>query len=179
MRDTMQATLTLRALPADEIAEAIAIDDDACTLYPTVGVHFDIAPDHPFALSEYARWTQAARDGLAFVAARGGGPPLALLVLGYVDGMPYLEQLSVRSEAMRQGIGRWLVRHSIAWAADTALWLTTYSHVPWNRPFYESEGFAVVPEREWPDGIAAIIAEQRRYLPAPEHRIAMRRPPRR
>jgi hypothetical protein len=67
------------------------------------------------------------------------------------------------------------VRHSIAWAGDAALWLTTYAHVPWNRPFYESEGFEVVPSKEWPADIAAIIAEQRRWLPAPEQRIAMRR----
>lgn len=171
----MHPTLTLQSLTPDAIGDAIEIDDDACTLYPTVGVHFDIAPDHPFARSEYARWTQAARERLAFVAMRDGGPPQALLVLGYVDGQPYLEQLSVRTTAMRQGIGRWLVRQSIAWASDAPLWLTTYAHVPWNRPFYESEGFEVVPSAEWPAGIATIIAEQQRWLPAPEQRIAMRR----
>lgn len=169
-------TLSLHTLPPEAIDEGIAIDDDACTLYSTVGVHFDIPPDHPFALSEYARWTQAARDGLAFVARRGEVAQ-ALLVLGHVDGSPYLEQLSVRTSAMRQGLGRLLVRYSIAWAADAALWLTTYAHVPWNRPFYESEGFEVVPEREWTTGIAAIISEQRRWLPAPEQRVAMRRNP--
>lgn len=178
MHDTMHDGLTLRVLSADDIGEAIAIDDDACALYPTVGVHFDIGPDHPFARAEYARWTQAARDGLAFVAAENDGPALALLVLGHVDGLPYLDQLSVRSPAMRRGIGRWLVRHSIAWAADAALWLTTYSHVPWNRPFYESEGFEVVALADCPASITAILDEQRRCLPAPEQRVAMRRPAR-
>ena len=46
-----------------------------------MGLHFDIGPDHPFALAEKVRWTQAARDGLVFVAADGDGPALALLVL--------------------------------------------------------------------------------------------------
>lgn len=171
----MRPPLSLRALSPDQIGDAIAIDDDACALYPTAGVHFDIAPDHPFARAEYARWTQAARDGLAFVAARGDEAALALLVLGHVAGEPYLDQLSVRMSAMRQGIGRWLVRHSIDWAADEPLWLTTYAHVPWNRPFYEREGFEVVPASGCPAGITAILDEQRRWLPAPEQRVAMRR----
>lgn len=80
---------------------------------------------------------------------------------------------------MRQGIGRCLVRQSIEWAADKPLWLTTYAHVPWNRPFYEREGFEVVPATDCPAGIVAILDEQRRWLPAPEHRVAMRRRPHR
>jgi GNAT superfamily N-acetyltransferase len=171
----MLADLALHTLSPDDIADAIAIDDDAGALYASAGVHFDIAPDHPFALAEYARWTQAARDGLAFLAAPAEGPAVALLVLGSLDGWPYLDQLSVRTSAMRRGIGRWLVRHSIEWAGDEALWLTTYAHVPWNRPFYEREGFEVVPPAACPAGILAILDEQRRYLPAPEQRIAMRR----
>ncbi len=170
----MQETLTLRALSPDDISEAIAIDDDAVALYATVGVHFDITPDHPFARAESERWTQAARDQLVVVAERPDLPSAALLVLGYVDGVPYLDQLCVRMSAMRQGIGRWLVRHSIAWANQT-LWLTTYAHVPWNRAFYASEGFEVVPAAACPAGITAILDEQRRWLPMPEQRVAMRR----
>lgn len=174
----MLQTLRLRALSPDQIGEAIAIDDDACALYPSAGIHFDITPDHPFARAEYARWTRAARDGLAFVAAREDGAALALLVLGRVHGEPYLEQLSVRMSAMRQGIGRWLLRHAIQWARNAPLWLTTYAHVPWNRPFYEHEGFEVMPVDGCPGEIAAILDEQRRWLPAPEQRVAMRRYPR-
>ncbi len=171
----MNDTLDLRALSPEQIGDAIAIDDDACALYATAGLRFDFTADHPFVRSEYARWTRAARDGLAFVASREHGPALALLVLGRVDGMPYLEQLSVRVSAMRQGIGRALVRRTISWARDADLWLTTYAHVPWNRPFYQSEGFEVVPVAACPAGIVTILDEQRRWLPAPDERVAMRR----
>jgi len=171
-------TLKLRALAPEQMADAVAIDDDACELYPTAGVHFDFGHDHPFAQSEYARWARAASAGRAFVAERDGEPALALLVLGFVDGQPYLEQLSVRMSAMRQGIGRWLVQHAIEWAGDAPLWLTTYAHVPWNRPFYERLGFEVVPRTDCAPEIAAILDEQQRWLPAPEHRVAMRRRPR-
>lgn len=160
----------LRALRPDELDLAIAIDDDAVALFETVGLRFDLAPDHPFAQAEYARWAAAARAGLALVTEAED----ALLVLGHVDGLAHLEQLSVRRASMRRGIGRALVAHAIAWAG-AELWLTTYAHVPWNRPYYEGAGFAVVPDLACPPGIVAILAEQRRWLAAPGERIAMRR----
>ena len=101
------------------------------------------------------------------------------------EGAPYLEQLSVRRAAMGRGLGRRLLGHAIARAREYEarrgmgssgrLWLTTYGHLRWNRPFYAREGFVVVPEAAWPVGIAHHVAEQRRCLPDPEQRIAMRR----
>jgi len=78
---------------------------------------------------------------------------------------------------MRRGVGRGLLHHTFAWARANgdALWLTTYGHLAWNRPFYEREGFAVMPEASWPPGVAHHIAEQRRWLPLPDERVAMRR----
>src|ERR1041384_5245290 len=35
--------------------------------------------------------------------------------------------------AMRQGLGRRLLRRAIEWAGREPLWLTTYAHIPWNR----------------------------------------------
>jgi GNAT superfamily N-acetyltransferase len=168
------AGITIRRASPDEMAEAIAVDDDACALYDTVGLHFDIGPDHPFAQSEHARWHAAARVGRVYLAVS----PLVvgMLVLSVLDGARHLEQLSVRTSAMRRGVGRALLRRAVAWAAGEALWLTTYAHVPWNRPFYESAGFVVVPEADCPRAIVADLEEQRRYLPAPTQRIAMRRP---
>jgi hypothetical protein len=101
-----------------------------------------------------------------------------MLVMGFVDDAPHLEQLSVRRVAMRRGIGRRLLARAIEWSAHRPLWLTTYAHLPWNRPFYESVGFAVVPEPACPPSIVQILDEQRRWLPAPAERIAMRRDPR-
>lgn len=173
----MSEPVTFRSASPDDIDEAIAIDDDACTLYETAGLHLDIGPDHPFARAERARWLQAAREGCVFLAVSPAGSAVGLLVLGLVDGLRYLDQLSVRRIAMRHGIGRSLLRRAIEWAASEALWLTTYSHVPWNREFYVRAGFAVIPESCCPRKIAQILEEQRRWLPAPGERIAMRRIP--
>jgi GNAT superfamily N-acetyltransferase len=104
---------------------------------------------------------------------------LGFAALDIVDGDPYLEQLAVRAAAMRRGIGALLLAHAAAWAkaqAGRALWLTTYSHLPFNRPYYERHGYLVVPEEDCGPGILHHLAEQRRYLPAPAERVAMRRP---
>ena len=59
--------LIRRASPA-EIAEVISIDDDACALYDSAGLHFDSGPDHPFARAEWAHWARAADAGNVFFA---------------------------------------------------------------------------------------------------------------
>jgi GNAT superfamily N-acetyltransferase len=167
--------LIRRASPA-EIEAVVSIDDDACALYDQVGLHFDIGPDHPFAQAEHARWARAANEGNVFLAVRAGSPPVGVLVMGRVDGLAYVDQFSVRMTAMRQGIGRDLLMRAIEWGGREELWLTTYAHLPWNRPFYERHGFVAIPESECRPGIVANLEEQRRWLPDPNQRIAMCRP---
>lgn len=179
----------LRLARPDELALLVEIDDDAGQLYTEAGLRIELAPDHPFLAAEQERWRSALAQGRVLLAvdAQDRGLGFAALgTLGSDEAAPYLEQLSVRRAAMGQGIGRRLLRRAIARAeANDAqrgnarhgwLWLTTYAHLRWNRPFYESEGFAVVPEAEWLPAIAQHVAEQRACLPDPEQRIAMRRP---
>jgi GNAT superfamily N-acetyltransferase len=166
------AIMIRQASPA-EIDEFVAIDNDACTLYAQAGLEVDLGPEHPYSRAERAYWTRAATDGGAFLAEQPGVGSVGLLVMDLVDGAPYLEQLSVRTGAMRRGLGRRLLAHAIAWAGDRPLWLTTYAHLPYNRPFYESAGFTVVPESQCPPGIVALLEDQRRWLPAPEQRVAL------
>ena len=65
----------------------------------------------------------------------------------------HLEQLSVHPEHGRRGLGRALLRAGLEWAAAhdyPELTLTTYRDVPWNGPFYASEGFVELgPADEW------------------------------
>ena len=153
----------------------VAIDVDACSLYVEAGLDADIGPEHPYSVAERACWTRRAREGNAFVAGPPGSPAVGLLVMDRIDGAPYLEQLSVRRSAMKQGLGRRLLMRAIEWAGREPLWLTTYRHIPWNRPFYERHGFVTVPESKCSPGMVGILDDQRRALPAPHERIAMRR----
>ena len=79
---------------------------------------------------------------------------------------------------MRGGIGRALLEATQLVARDCgarALWLTTYRHLTWNRPYYERLGFVVVPEDECGPEIRRTVAYERRFLPSPQERVIMRK----
>lgn len=165
------------ALP-HEIDRLCAIDDDAAELYGEHGMPIDLPRDHPFAQAERSRWLHSVERGRAFVARDSSGSDVGFAVLGLVDGEPYLDQLAVLRAAMRRGIGRMLLARAAAWARDSGgrrLWLTTYDHMRFNRPYYERHGFAVVGEEFCGPAIRRLLEEQRRWLPQPAMRIAMRR----
>lgn len=165
---------SIRTARPDELATVYAVDDDATRKYPEAGITIELAPDHPFVVSEHRRWAAAIEEGRVFVAERDHRV-VGFAVLDVVDGAPYLDQISVCMDSMGRGVGRALLARAIEWA-EGPLWLTTYDHVPWNRPYYERAGFTLVPEREWDEEMRAIIASQRASLPFPEARVVMRRP---
>jgi GNAT superfamily N-acetyltransferase len=103
------------------------------------------------------------------------GEPVGFASLDVADGRPYLDQLSVRRAWRRQGIGRTLIEHALAWSAGAGeLWLTTYdARVPWNQPMYERHGFVRVDETNCGPDLQARLADERAVLPAPEGRVAM------
>jgi ribosomal protein S18 acetylase RimI-like enzyme len=79
---------------------------------------------------------------------------------------------------MRQGIGTALLTAMEEMAQKgraPALWLTTYAHLAWNRPFYEKTGFSIVPEEEWGSEMKQQLVFERRLLPQPEQRVVMRK----
>ncbi len=94
----------------------VSIDTDACTLYVEAGLDADIGPEHPYSIAERACWSRCAREGNAFVAGVAGERPVGLLMMDRIDGAAYLEQLSMRRIAMRQGLGRRLLNRAIEWA---------------------------------------------------------------
>jgi GNAT superfamily N-acetyltransferase len=164
--------MEIRAAQPREIDELVAIDDDACALYEEVGLMVSLGADHPFSLAERKRWLLSAQEGSALLAV-DSSRLVGLLVLGRAGEVRYLDQLSVRMSAQRQGVGRRLATYAIEWAAGEPLWLTTYAHLPWNRDFYEQLGFSAIPESQCPSVIVEHLEEERRWLPAPEQRIAM------
>jgi GNAT superfamily N-acetyltransferase len=167
-----------RASPAD-LETLRQIDDDAVSLYLDYGLKLDLALDHPFVRAELERWLRSAELGNVFLALDPSGEPIGFAALGWVDARPYLDELAVRRGAMRRGVGGQLLERAAAWARaanGSDLWLTTYAHLPFNRLYYERRGYLVVPEAACGPGIVRHLEDQRRHLPAPEQRVAMRRP---
>ncbi len=83
----------------------------------------------------------------ALVVLVAGEPPVGLCRMDAIEGIvpgAHLEQLSVHPDHAGRGIGRALLRAGCAWAAARGyaeITLATYRDVPWNGPFYASEGF--------------------------------------
>ena len=80
----------------------------------------------------------------ALVVLVAGDPPVGLCRIDGIAGGAHLEQLSVHPDHAGRGIGRGLLRAGCAWAAEEGhleITLATYREVPWNGPFYASEGF--------------------------------------
>jgi GNAT superfamily N-acetyltransferase len=89
----------------------------------------------------------------ALVVLVAGDPPQGFARIDARAGGAHLEQLSVHPDHGRRGIGRALLRAAVDWAAARGydeLTLATYRDVPWNAPFYASEGFVQIgPVDDW------------------------------
>lgn len=170
----MTKHLIRKATPA-ELPALLDIDDQASALYLNAGLSFDVAEGHPYLVAESLRWEAAIARGFADVAADEHDFPIGFSIVSWLDGAPYLDQLSVHPKHMRQGIGAALLENAVSWAADKPLWLTTYDHLRWNKNFYERHGFAAKPSSTHGKEMAEVLTLQRLALPAPENRIAMAR----
>jgi GNAT superfamily N-acetyltransferase len=81
----------------------------------------------------------------ALVVLVADDPPVGFCRIDEVAGDAHLEQISVHPDHARRGVGRALLRAACHWAAVSGysdITLATYRDVPWNGPFYASEGFA-------------------------------------
>ncbi len=102
-------------------------------------------------------------DGRAWVYPDAADRPIAYLIADIIDGNAHIEQVSVRPEHAGRRIGRALIEHLAAWAAERALpalTLTTFTEVPWNAPYYERLGFRRLAADEETPGLRALRAAE-------------------
>lgn len=146
-----RAAFELRVGTAADIDTLCEIDSDASELFVRAGLDVELPNQHEFTLAERTRWLCSLSSGSTLLAVDASGGLLGFAASGARDGEPYLDQLSVRRHAMRLGVGTALLTETESRARTVGartLWLTTYRHLSWNRPFYERRGFIVVPEAE-------------------------------
>ena len=134
-----------------------------------------VADDEPASIEELADY---AAGGRAWVAADAEGAPVGYILVDAVDGATHIEQVSVTPDHQGRGLGRALVERAAQWAAGqnmTALTLTTFSHIPWNRPLYEHLGFRVLADDELGPGLRAVRKTETAHGLDPTLRVVMRR----
>jgi GNAT superfamily N-acetyltransferase len=132
---------SIRPVRADEIALLPALEAAADTMFAPFDHGAFPGPGTP---EEFAA---------ALIVLVAGEPPVGLCRIDTVGGGAHLEQLSVHPKHGRHGVGRALLRAGIDWAEAGGypeLTLTTFRDVPWNGPFYVSEGFVELgPADDW------------------------------
>ena len=168
----------LRAGLSSDIDLLIVIDNDASTLFETMGLHLDAETDLAITNAERIRWSRCLTDGTVLISVDTAGRETGFAVVGHRDGEPFLDQLSVRRDSMGLGIGSALLAASMKKAIEMPgryLWLTTYDHLSWNRPFYQRRGFEIASPESCGAELQRELMFERGLFPAPEHRIAMRR----
>jgi GNAT superfamily N-acetyltransferase len=83
--------------------------------------------------------------------------------VGVIDGSVHIEQVGVVPAHQGQAIGRALIERAEGWAISKslpALTLTTFGHLPWNKPLYEHLGFRVLSQYETTPGVQIIREEE-------------------
>ena len=166
--------MKIRAARTSDLPRLREIEVAAGSPFRDLGMS-SVADDPPPTLATLADYQ--AR-GCCWVAVDDAGQPVAYLLVEDVDGAAHVEQVSVHPAWAHRRIGERLLGAAADWAAShgmTALTLTTFSDVPWNRPYYERLGFQVLDEIELSPGLRRIRTEEAQRGLDRWGRVAMRR----
>ncbi|WP_234401573.1 GNAT family N-acetyltransferase [Thermobifida halotolerans] len=134
-------------------------------LFESVGLR--LPPDDPTLMLEHCSPVLVA-----------GRPPVGLAALTVLDGDAHLEQIAVRPDHGRRGIGTALLEAACAEArrlGHRRITLTTFRDLPWNAPWYARHGFAELPEAEWGPQLAEQWRSEAKTGIAVVPRVVMRR----
>ncbi|PZS17636.1 MAG: GNAT family N-acetyltransferase [Acidimicrobiales bacterium] len=165
----------IRAARLDDLAMLREIERAAGASFRALGMAA-VADDEPPSVTELASFVDGDR---AWVCADETDRPMGYLLASVIEGCGHIEQVSVRPDHARLGLGRSLLAAADTWAQQqglTALTLTTYSEVPWNAPYYRRLGFEVLAEDEMTDGLLRIRHREAARGLAAWPRVTMRRP---
>ena len=97
-------------------------------------------------------------DGTIWVAVVGQ-EVVGYTMVSVVDEEGHLDQVSVRPEHGRRGVGTALLETARAWTVERGfhtMTLTTFRDVAWNGPYYAKLGFVPLAETELGPALQAI-----------------------
>jgi GNAT superfamily N-acetyltransferase len=164
----------VRATRYTDISDLRAIEWAAGQRFSEFGMAH-IADDEPASSDVMATYVRAGRS---WVATQPDDRPVGYVLVDELDGLAHIEQVSVLPDQQGNGHGRALVERVADWARATGrrgITLTTYGHIPWNRPLYEHLGFRVLDPAELGPELAARRADEAEAGMDPALRVVMRR----
>ena len=144
------AGIAIRRATLDDASAVLTIGERADRLF--AGHGFPQITALPPAPIEAIRALLAGND--AWIAETNG-VPAGFAIAGQAAGQYWLRELAVDPVLGRRGIGTAIlatVLENVRSTDRAAVFLSTFREVPFNRPFYERHGFAVVePESAAPE----------------------------
>jgi GNAT superfamily N-acetyltransferase len=135
----------------------------------------EIADDDPMSVE---RLTTYAEDGRSWVAVDLEELPIGYVVVDVIEGFAHVEQISVRPEHQRKGVGTAMLAEIERWAftnALSALTLSTFEQVSWNAPLYARMGFRELAEEDLTEGLRAMRKREADEGLDTKRRVVMRR----
>jgi GNAT superfamily N-acetyltransferase len=168
------AVAVIRAGRPDDAKMLRSIERLAGERFADVGMA-DVADAEPMAAALLVSYAEAGR---CWVATGAGERPVGFVVVDVVDDCAHIAQISATSTHQGRGLARGLLRAAERWAIEqsiSAMTLSTFDAVAWNRPLYEHLGFSVLDAGQIGPGLRAVRrAEQAQGLD-PSTRVCMRR----
>lgn len=150
-----------------------AIERLAGEKFRLVGLNY-VADDEPPSVESLATYADAGRS---WVAIDETGNPIGYVIIDEIDGNAHVSQMSVHPDWQGRDVGRMLLRRVQTWVIDngrSAITLTTFDLVPWNRPLYEHIGFRVLSADEIGPELMAIRNSEANLGLDPSERVCMR-----
>lgn len=165
---------SIRPVRPDDLSALREIEWASAQRYREFGLDH-VADDEPASIDTLSGY---AADGRAWAAVVDPDRPVGYVLVDDVDGLAHIEQVSVIPDHQGRGAGRALIDQVSSWAGQRdmrALTLTTFGHIPWNRPLYEHLGFRVIADDELGPGLRAIRESEAAHGLDPALRVVMRR----
>jgi GNAT superfamily N-acetyltransferase len=154
------------ALPEIEVQAAARFPDE------------DLSPAQRAQAMPESAFAVAAQEGRLWVAVEEPREtPVGFAFARVVDGSAHLYEIDVHPEHGRMGLGSQLVECVIDWArdrGDAELSLTTFSHIPWNAPYYARLGFEPLAASEVGPEHKCLLEQEASNGLDPAKRVAMR-----
>jgi GNAT superfamily N-acetyltransferase len=166
------SSITIKLAEYEHLAEIPKIELAAAAMFSET----DLPRNLRYKVTHISYLQEALEQKCLWVAL-DGDKPVGFAAASIVDGVGYLDELAVKPDFARQGIGTMLMSTVIDWGHAerfSSLMLITYAHLAWNAPFYENLGFRRMDAKEHGKELAGLIKEERRIGLNIANRVAMR-----
>ena len=157
----------IRLAEASEVAALPAVERRAARLFDGWLIETGLTQTFLENVSTIEELDEARRSGHLWIAATPDGEVAGFAQVVILDGVAHLDEIDVVPEHGRRGVGSRLVDAVCRWARAAGyskITLSTFDHVPWNRPFYEKLGFRVVETALPPEHRQLVAGERDRGL---------------